>query len=45
MSIEAALATPNGGSARVLQNFSITQCDAVCMLTGIRLVADGRGQP
>ena len=34
-----------GGSARVLQNFSITQCDALCKLAGIRLVADGPGQP
>jgi hypothetical protein len=33
----------NVGSARVLQNLSITQCDAVCKLTGIWPVADGPG--
>jgi hypothetical protein len=26
-------------------NFSITQCDAICMLAGIRPVADGPDQP
>jgi hypothetical protein len=35
----------NGGSARVLQNFSITRRDALCKLAGIRPVADGPGQP
>jgi hypothetical protein len=39
------MAAPNGGSARVLQNFSITRCDALCKLAGIRPVADGPGQP
>jgi len=34
-----------GGSARVLQNFSITRCDALSKLAGIRPVADGPGQP
>ena len=30
-----------GGSAPVLQNFSITQCDAVCKLANIRPFSDG----
>jgi hypothetical protein len=34
--VDCREADHNGGSARVLQNFSITQCDAVCMLAGIR---------
>ena len=34
------IGAPIGGSARVLQNFSITQCDA-----GIRPVVNGPGQP
>jgi hypothetical protein len=29
-----------GGSAPVLQNLSITQCDAVCKLANIRPLAD-----
>ena len=33
------------GSARVLLNLSITHCDMVCKLAGIRPVADGPGQP
>jgi hypothetical protein len=41
----AHLAAQSGGSARVLQNFSITQCDVVCKLAGIRPVADHPGQP
>jgi hypothetical protein len=32
-------------SARVLQNFSITQCDVACKLTAIRPVAGSPGQP
>jgi hypothetical protein len=34
-----------GGYARVSWNFSITQCDAVGKLAGIRPVAAGPGQP
>jgi len=41
----APVAAPNGGSVRVLQNFSITHCDAVCVLVAIRPVADGPGRP
>jgi len=33
--------TESGGSARVLQNLAITQCDALCKLAGIRPVVDG----
>jgi hypothetical protein len=34
-----------GGSARVLQNSSITECDAIRELAGIRPVTDGPEQP
>jgi hypothetical protein len=36
-----AISAPNGGTARVLQNFSITQCDEVCKLA---VVPAGRGR-
>jgi len=35
----------NGGSARVLQNLAITQCDALRKLAGVRPVVDGPASP
>jgi hypothetical protein len=39
------LSPTQADQARALQNFSITQCDAVRKLAGIRPVADGPDQP